>query len=192
MHSDLAPVSGPYTWQDEDVTAYVAMLGRLGLTAHPEPLLQVWSSESGLSPCPPRNGPAVGICQFEPGTLQGLGYDLAADPRLEAFVALPVAAQLVYAERYYHTGARYCDTLAGAYAWTFLPAQAAKAHADSGFVLCGATMPYPGAYAANWRAFDPSHSGLIRGCDLETRALRAWGDRGKAILARVQAALAAP
>jgi hypothetical protein len=192
MYSDTAPAPGPYEWSDEDVASYVDALRTLGLT-DPSILLHVWQSESGLSPRPPRNGPAVGLDQWEPGTLDGLGYDVAGDPGLRAFVALSVAQQMPYVVRYYRSAAHLCTNLSGAYCWNMAPVQAERAHADPMFVICDAVAVLPGVYAGNWRAFDPGRKrGYIRGCDMAAHADAVWDARAADILARVQVAMAAP
>lgn len=175
-----------YDWTDDDVNAYATMCR--DWTLDPSVLLHVWQSESGLDPTAHCAGGASGLCQFEPGTLDGLGYNLAGDVHLEAFRELCVAEQLPWVRLYYLHGRPCLGTVAGAYAWTFLPAQAHLA-ADPAATLCAREGPYAVAYRDNRPAFDADNKGHITGADLAARAARAWSPRAEGILSRVQAVL---
>ena len=174
----------PYAWTNDDADAFVAFCATLGITDRTIPL-RVWSNESDNSPCPPRNGPAVGICQFEPATLRGLGYEMAADPKLDAFCAMTVAEQLLWAARFFSGATGRLNSVAAFYLWDFLPAQLHLADTPDA-VVCGSRVgdPYSTAYHDN-RGFDATRKGWITPQDLTDAANRQYGPRAQAIAALV-------
>ena len=173
-----------YEWTDDDCLALADMLREMAIS-DPTPFLKVWSQESGLTPDPPHNGPARGLCQFEPATLKGLGYDVAADPTLDAFCALSVAGQMTWIQKYYMPAKKWCYTTAGVYLWTFLPAQVHLATSPIATV-CARYGPYAWAYWSN-HGFDTGNSGAIVVSDLVDAAVRSYDPRGMAIAGRVRA-----
>ena len=176
-----------YQWTDEDCAALAAMCRNLGL-ASPRPFLAVWAHESDNDPRAHNPGGASGLCQFEPATLHGLGYD-AADHDLSAFRALSAAEQMPWCERYYRSGRQWCGSVAGTYLWTFLPAQAHLCGSPLA-IVCARWGPYASAYRDNGTAFDVHGTGRIQVSDLTDAAARSWGPHAEGILARVLAAMA--
>ena len=170
-----------YEWTQDDAQAFVAFCVSLGITDYTVPL-RVFSNESNNEPNPPRDGPAVGLCQFEPATLKGLGYPLATDPNLDAFCAMTVAQQLGWCVKYYGSYRAHCGTVAGFYLATFLPAQC-HLETQPDAIVCGPGV-YEWAYAPN-AGFDRAKRGYIVVQDLVDAADRQYGPRAQAIAALV-------
>jgi hypothetical protein len=149
-------------WSDSDIGALIVMAGRL--EARPLDLAGCWMSESGLSSVAHNaNGNAAGIFQAMPATLQGLGYQ----DDWKAFTALPIAAQLHWAERYYAPHRGRLVSPGACYLATFLPAL--MAHADEPtYVLCGRFGPHELWYRAN-SGLDVNKDGWIKVQDLTDR-----------------------
>ena len=179
----------PYDWTPEDCAALATMVRNLGLT-DARPWVAVWAHESDLDPRAHNPGGASGLCQFEPATLRGLGYD-AEDRDLSAFRALSASAQMPWCERYYRGGRQWCSSVAGCYLWTFLPAQAHLCGSPLA-IVCARWGPYADAYRDNCVAFDAPGTGRIQVSDLTDAAARSWGPRAAGILARVEAAPTEP
>jgi hypothetical protein len=147
-------------WTDDDLERVDAICAELGGNA--ADLLGVAYSESGCrhdalndnpkNLPPDRRYNAVGLVQFMPPILAGMGFRPADAPRAraEAFQKLPVGDQLPYVRQYFLP---YKGRLTNVSAWymaTFLPAYIA--HADEGdYVLAtkGAAGFSGAVYAAN-------------------------------------------
>lgn len=161
-------------WSDDDVAALRGVAERLGVDV--VDLVKVMANESGCSPHAINAQPsgrvnAVGLIQFVPDTLRGLGY--GGDPR--AFAQESIATQLGYVERYYAPHARAGELRAGLaalYLCTFLPSLLSHA-TDPSYVLCGQRGPFAWAYAGN-RAFDAGAKGAITPADLVAAAERSF------------------
>lgn len=158
-------------WPDSNLVALKGLAERLGIQWID--LVAVMANESGCLPDPPHRGPARGLIQFEPDTLEGLGWK----GRPDAFAMKEVAQQLEYVEAYYRPYARaglLRPGLGALYTATFLPALLGHA-GDRGFVLCGVNGPYAWAYAGN-KGFDRTKKGTITVQDLIDAAERALND----------------
>ena len=173
-------------WLDADIRAYVDFCRAIGLTdAQLLVPMTVWANESNnTTTAHNKNGDASGLCQLMPATAKGLGYDLAADPHLDAYRALSVTEQLSWCARYYANHKGRVGTVGRFYTATFLPAELESAD-DLQHVVCGTGGPYPWAYAAN-RGFDLHGRGYITVQDMVDAALRQCGPRTHELWARVR------
>lgn len=128
----------------------------------PFALLAVMYSESDVNPAAGGH-PAVGLIQFEPFRLPGVGWNDGPD----AFLELSAVAQLPYVERYYvqdrlPPGA----DVSTVYLVNYEPAKLDEAHGNPHFVLDREGEPY---YARNGPVFDTAGKGYIELADLGAR-----------------------
>ena len=183
------PIPDPPDLDGGFFLAWVNMCGRLRI--NPFDLIRVSYSESGgVRPKAHNpNGNAVGLIQFMPDTLNGLGWTKG----WQEFLHLDAVQQIPFVERYYRPYASNCTSDALCYVATFLPALLpAAAGAMEGardFVLCGQRGPLAWAYAAN-RVFDRDGKGSITVGDLAAQLERACqGARYGAIVQRLHLAM---
>lgn len=152
-------------WTDDDVRTLHGMAADFG-EDFPINLVKLMAHESGCSPAAHNPGGAVGLIQFEPDTLRGLGWTQGSD----AFAKLSVAEQLPYVRRYLlpHRDAIRAGGLGVLYTVVFLPALASRA-VDQTYVLCALHGPLAWAYSAN-ATFDADGKGWITPHDLVVAA----------------------
>jgi peptidoglycan hydrolase-like protein with peptidoglycan-binding domain len=158
-----------------------AVSARLG--ANPKDLLGVMMSESGIrASAENRYSHAVGLIQFMPQTLVGLGWKQG----YAAFKQLSAEQQLPYVERYFNPYKGYNLNSAGRlYQATFLPATL-KLGAASETIIAEQDGQYDWAYAAN-KALDVNKDGRITIADLTAAVNRASrGPRWEEALARLE------
>lgn len=117
----------------------------------------------------------------------------AQESLMREYTALSATAQLAWARLYYGSHRGSLTSPAACYTATFLPGELPHAD-DPAHVLCAAAgkLPeypqgkYPGAYAANFRAFDPDGKGWITVADMTARIERVTtGPRWEEIRSRV-------
>ena len=166
LFAEVVPMVNAH-WPDSNLMALKGVAERLGIEWRD--LLAVMANESGCLPDPPHHGPARGLIQFEPDTLDRLGWKGRPDDFARA---LDVAEQLDYVERYFAPYARAGLLQGGGvgvlYTATFLPALLHHAQ-DPNYPLCGRLGPLAWAYQAN-RGFDRTGKGTITPADLATAA----------------------
>lgn len=155
---------------DDFFPAFVAMCDRL--ECQPTDLLAVASNESGLDPAAHnKNGNASGLWQLMPSTAKGLGWNMASDPQLAIFRALPACAQLPWWEKYFGSYRGKLVSVGACYTATFLPALVGHA-GDPSYVLCALGGQLAWAYKAN-PGFDTTRKGAILVQDLTNAAIAA-------------------
>ena len=176
-------------WRDSDCAALVAMCDALEIEDPTVPL-QVWANESdNRAAAHNPHGDASGIFQLMPSTARGLGYDVDADPHLDAYRAAGVAAQIGWATKFYGNHKGQVGTVARFYLCTFLPALLSCGdYMSHAIATQGGSLGW--AYDAN-KGFDHDHKGWITVGDLVSAAARATGPRTRELMARVVAAKAA-
>ena len=172
-----------WMWTQDEVRAFRAMAGRLGLD--PRNLLGPIANESGCNPAAHNPGGAVGLIQFEPATLRDEGWTQGTD----AFAKLSVLEQIPYVERYFAARKAALDAAGGGmgaiYTAMFLPAFIAKA-GDMTYQLCADVGTLSWAYAAN-RSFDTQRKGFVTVGDLVNAAEKALERPGPAaVLTAIQ------
>lgn len=176
-------------WQDTDVYAYLDFCDDVEI-ADPTVPVQVWANESdNRAGAHNPNGDASGIFQLMPQTAKSLGYDIAADPHLDAYRASGLVAQFAMAARYYGAHKGKVGTVARFYCSTFMPAFLGCAD-DPAYVLAADGGIRAWAYGPN-RGLDVTGRGSITIGDLVSAAARATGPRTRELMARVTAAKAA-
>lgn len=175
-----------YDWTDADINQLVHVAE--DLEAKPLDLAGCWMSESGLhSSAHNPNGNAVGVFQAMPATLRGLGFPGTWD----AFMYVPIAVQLNWAERYYMPHKGQLVSPGACYLATFLPAFMAHA-GEPEFVLCDNNVLHTVWYVAN-KGLDVNHDGKITVQDLTDRVAHVCvGPRWAEFAARVNAAMDPP
>lgn len=172
---------------DLDETFFISWVNACSrLRIDPVHLARVAYSESGMRPSAHNfNGNAVGLIQFMPSTLLGLGWTKGWD----AFGQLTATEQVPFVERYYRVYAPECTSDALCYVATFLPALLHNAAAmGHDYVLCGKDGPLAWAYRAN-PGLDRDGDGRITVGDLSRQLETACkGARYAAIVDRIQRA----
>lgn len=154
---------------------FIAMCARLDVS--PVDLLSVACNESRCSAeAHNPHGDASGLWQLMPSTARGLGWNVDADPHLDAFRALGAVGQLPWFEKYFAPHKGKLVSAAACYVATFLPALLAHA-GDPSFVLCALGGPLEWAYKAN-KGFDPRGAGRITVSDLAAAIERASAAMG--------------
>lgn len=166
--------SAPPDLSDSFFTRWALMCQRLDVA--PLDLMRVAYSESSVrANAHNPHGDAVGLIQFMPATLLGLGWTRG----WQAFSQLPADEQVSYVERYFRPWAHrmgiggqsipQLTSDALCYVATFLPsclAGAVAAGEGAGdYVLCAAAGPMAWAYAAN-KVLDRDGDGAITVGDL--------------------------
>ncbi len=176
---------------DEFFAKVVEMCTLLGCA--PLDLLGVATYESGVRAAAHNpNGDASGLWQLMPSSARGLGWNVTADPHLDAFRTLGPVGQLPWFQKYFLPYRGRLVSSGACYVAVFLPALLAHA-GDPNFILCGASGPLAWAYKANTN-FDMAKTGVIRVSDLEAaieRARKNLGNRWLEIAERVDAAVGA-
>jgi len=135
---------------------------------NPLDLLSVMAFESGVKPTALNpSSHAVGLIQFMPATLRGMGYK----GDYTTFRNLSAEEQIPYVERYFAPYAKHgLDSAGRVYQAVFLPASLTYASKGSDVVASHAV--HPEAYNAN-RGFDTAGKGSITVDDLTNATLRA-------------------
>lgn len=163
---------------DSFFTELKAISAKLGCA--PEDLLGVMESESSVMPSAqnPR-GKAIGLIQFMPDTLMGLGWTQGPD----VFRSLTADEQLPFVERFYRPHIGKLTSPGRLYQATFLPATLPGT--DESSVIAAPGGPNPGAYRDNI-LLDTNRDGAITVSDLTARvdAVR-QGLRWTALTARL-------
>ena len=158
-------------WADDDLQAFLAFCRKLGIADETVPL-RVWASESDNHPRAIGPGYSSGIFQLTPGAAAAIGYDVASDPDLSKFRALPVKDQLQWAARHYARSSEPIDTVARLYTHNFIPGMLKFAD-NPDTVLTRAGSP---TYEANWTKFDAKRDDAGRPIPGATGAPRISGE----------------
>jgi Transglycosylase SLT domain len=142
---------------------------------NPIDLLSVMAFESGIKPAAlNKSSRAVGLIQFMPKTLKGMGYK----GDWSSFQKLSAEEQIPYIDRYFAPYAKYNLNSPGrVYQAVFLPDSLNYAH-NPDDIVAGANGPHAEAYAAN-KGFDVKNKGFITVEDLTNATSRAKKSLGR-------------